>query len=183
AVAEAPRELGVRGPRDATVARLAVDDALARGDREATLRRATRGHVPAAEVAARALLLERQELATEIASSVLAADPTASGAQMVKAAIAVTAGNAGKAADGLAKVSDQPPELCALLFADRLAIAAGNEAARAWLARITFTPMAAHDPLAGPLATDLVARGILPPRVGPAERVSATPGERPPAND
>ena len=61
-----------------------------------------------------------------------------------------------------AHVTDQPPEICALVFADRLATAAGPEIAKAWLARITRTPMAAHDPLAGPLAVDLASRGVLP---------------------
>jgi hypothetical protein len=174
-VTDAPRELGVIGPRDATVARLAVDEALARGDRDAALARATRGHVALAEVAARALVLDKRDLASAIASSVADADPGASGALMVKAALKSTgagsaAGTAGTAAtagatkahaEAMAHVTDQPPELCALVFADRLATAAGADVARTWLARITRIPMAPRDPIGGPLAVDLATRGVL----------------------
>ena len=158
-----PRELGVVGPRDPNVARLAVDEALVRGDRAAALACATRGHVALAEVAARALLLDKKELAASIAGSVIDADPGASGAVMVKAALTSLGAGAGKArAEVLARITDQPPELCALVFADRLATSAGADVARQWLARITRTPMAARDPLGGPLARDLAARGVLP---------------------
>ena len=166
AVTDAPRELGVIGPRDATVARLAVDEALARGDKNAALARATRGHVPLAEVAARALLLDRRDIAGSVATSLASADPGASGASMVKAALksagAAPGSGKGPAPPVMADVSDQPPEICALVFADRLAVASGTEVARTWLARVTRTPMAARDPLAGPLAVDLAARGVLP---------------------
>ena len=180
-VADAPRDLGVVGPRDATVARLAVDEALARGDRLTALARATRGHVPLAEVAARALLLEHPDIATAIVTTVADADPGSSGAQMVKAALrsgaVVAAASPAKGRPDPAdrgRASDQPPEICALIFADRLAAAAGTEVARAWLAHITRTPMAAHDPLAGPLAVDLAERGVLPITELPAElRASA----------
>ena len=156
--------------RLATVARLAVDEALARGDRKTALARATRGHVSLAEVAARALLLEQKEIAGAIAGTVVDADPGASGAQMVKAALKGQGPAPGKGRiDAMANVTDQPPEICALVFADRLATAAGSEVARAWLARITRTPMAPRDPLAGPLAVDLAARGVLPIESLPAE--------------
>lgn len=164
---DAPREMEVLGPRDATVARLAVDEALVRGDRLVALTRATRGHVALAEVAARALVLDQREIATTIATQVADADPGASGAAMVRASLkGVTA--------GFAHVTDQPPELCALVFADRLATAAGSDVARQWLARITRTPMSARDPVAGPLAVDLAARGVLPVADLPVElRASA----------
>jgi len=152
---DAPRELEVVGPRDATVARLAVDEALVRGDRLAALARATRGHVALAEVAARALVLDQREIASAIATQVADADPGASGAAMVKASLK-------GATASFAHVTDQPPELCALVFADRLATAVGADVARQWLARITRTPMSAHDPVAGPLAVDLATRGVLP---------------------
>jgi len=164
AIADAPRDLEVRGPRDATVARLAVDEALARGVREAALARATRGHVPLAEVAARALLLDQKEIATSVVTAQIDADPNASGAQMVRAALRTAPPTtAPRAPDVLARVTDRPPEICALVFADRLAATAGNEVARDWLARITWTPMALRDPLATPLARDLTARGVRAP--------------------
>ena len=161
-LADAPRELEVVGPRDATVARLAVDEALVRGDHLMATARATRGHVPLAEVAARALVQGQREIATAIATQVTNADPGASGAAMVKAALV-------GATNGFAHVTDQPPELCALVFADRLATAAGPDVARQWLGRITWTPMSSRDPVAGPLAVDLAARGVLPVADLPAE--------------
>jgi hypothetical protein len=154
-LADAPRDLEIVGPRDGTVARLAVDEALMRGDRAAATARATRGHVPLAEVAARALVENQREIAASLAAEVTAADPGASGAAMVKASLA-------GATTGFAHVTDQPPELCALVFADRLATAAGADVARQWLGRITRTPMSSRDPVAGPLAVDLAARGVLP---------------------
>lgn len=178
-LADAPRELGVIGPRDATVARLAVDEALVRGDRPVALARATRGHVPLAEVAARALLLDKRDIAVAIASSVADADPGASGAGMVRAALMASAAGSGKPrADGVAHITDQPPELCALVFADRLATAAGAEVARQWLARITRTPMVGRDPLGGPLAKDLAERGVLPVTDLPAELRASSPRAR-----
>lgn len=177
AVSDAPRDLQVIGPRDPTVARLAVDEALARGDRPGALARATRGHVSLAEVAARALLLEQKDIAASVANAVAAADPGASGAQMVKIALkgaAPGAGPAAVAAAGKARVellavTDQPPELCALVFADRLATSAGAEVARGWITKIERAPMAAHDPLGGPLAVDLATRGVLPVDSLPAD--------------
>ena len=155
ALVDAPREMEVLGPRDGTVARLAIDEALVRGDRLVALARATRGHVALAEVAARALVQGQREIAAAVATQVTEADPGASGAAMVKASLqGVTS--------GFAHVTDQPPELCALVFADRLATAVGADVARQWLARITRTPMSARDPVAGPLAVDLAARGVLP---------------------
>jgi hypothetical protein len=171
AISDAPRELGVIGPRDATVARLAVDEALARGDGATALARATRGHVPLTEVAARALVLDRRDVAAAVAASIASADPRASGALMVQEALKSAApgptSSAGKpvpAAAGVATalVTDQPPEICALVFADRLAATSGTAVARGWLARVTRTPMTPNDPLAGPLAVDLASRGVLP---------------------
>ncbi len=160
AVADAPRELGVVGPRDATVARLAVDEALARADKATALARATRGHVSLAEVAARALLLDHKDLAQAIASSVTDADPSSSGALMVKLA-SRAAPTTSAIPSALLAPKDQPPELCALVFADRLAQQTNVETARGWLTKVTRTPMPERDPLALALATSLAAKGIL----------------------
>jgi len=181
AVADAPRALGVLGPRDAVVARLAVDEALARGDEVKARARATRGHVDLAEVAARAALLDRREIAASLVATVSDADPSSSGAQMVKASLRSTGGGSPGAAakvrppEGLGRVADRPPELCALLFADSLAAAAGPDVAREWLAQIVRTPMPANDPLAAPLAADLVKRGVLPAEIATEGRGAAQP--------
>lgn len=166
AITDAPRSLGVVGPANPTVARLAVDEALARGDKATALARATRGHVPLAEVAARALLLDQRDIAATIASSVAEADPGSSGARMVKAALG---GTSKPSAQDIAHVTDRPPEICVLVLADRLASAASPEVAREWLARIERTPMAAHDPIGAALTKDLAARGVLPQREAPTD--------------
>ena len=96
----------------------------------------------------------------------IAAEPGASGAQMVKLALETggpipsPAGAPAKARE-LPAATDLPPEICALVFADRLATSAGAEVARGWLVETERTPMALLDPLAGPLAVDLATRGVL----------------------
>jgi tetratricopeptide (TPR) repeat protein len=162
AIADSPRELLVRGPRDATVARLAVDEALARGDEATATARATRGRVELAEVAARAVVLERREVAARIARVVAHADPGSSAAHMVLAALTGSS-KSHHPGDVLVKVGDEAPEICALVLADRIAESAGADAARTWLSKVSRRAMAAHDPLAGPLAVDLAARGVLGP--------------------
>lgn len=172
AIADSPRALGVIGPTNPTVARLAVDEALARGDKATAVARATRGHVSLPEVAARALVLDQRDIATSVAQSVADADPGSSGARMVKAALG--GGSAKPAVPDLAHVTDRPPEICALVLADRIASAAGPEVAREWLARIERTPMAAHDPIGAALTKDLIARGVLPQRAAePAPHAAA----------
>lgn len=170
AVADAPRALSVKGPRDATVARLAVDEALSRGDERRALLRATRGHVSLMEVAARAFLLKQSEIAHHAVRIVLDADPSASGARMVSVVLA----KEGRAAQSHLAATDTPPSICAFVFAEYLAASAGSEAARNWLAQVVRAPMPALDPLAGPLAVDLVTRGILPRDALPAELLHLT---------
>ncbi|MCL2723750.1 MAG: hypothetical protein FWD69_04875 [Polyangiaceae bacterium] len=158
-LADASRELGVRGPRDPTVARLAVDEALARGDLPTASARATRGRVSLAEVAARALLLGERAAALSIAQTVARADPGASAAHMILDALA--SADSVSVHPRLARVTDRPPQVCVLVFADRLARLAGAEIARSWLERVRWTPMAAHDSLTGSLLVDLAARGVV----------------------
>ncbi|MCL2776399.1 MAG: hypothetical protein FWD73_00235 [Polyangiaceae bacterium] len=167
ALADAPRELGVRGPRDPTVARLAVDEALARKALDVALVRATRGRVPLAEVAARALLLGDRAAALSVARTVARADPGADAAHMVLATIASMAPKEDVeviSSSGPDEVVSESPEICALVFADRLARLAGVEIARSWLDRVGRVPMAPHDPLGGPLLVDLAARGVVAPK-------------------
>lgn len=159
AVADVPQDAGGSGPRDPTVARLAVDDAVLAGDPARIERRAVRVHVALAEVAARALLLDRRELAGRLARDVTSADPKAPGAQMVLAALATKPPQPSSAPAS----SDPAPEACVLVFADALASTSNAEVARAWLARVERTPMALHDPVVSPLAVDLAARGVLAP--------------------
>lgn len=163
AVADAPAASGIRNVHDATVARLAVDEAILAGHVDRAMSRATRGHVPVAEVAGRALILERPEIAVTLARDVVQADPASGGAAMVLAAASARDGKIlappPKTREG---PTDRPPAACVLVFAERLAAMNGNssELARAWAARVGPAPMAAHDPVTGPLAVDLAARGV-----------------------
>jgi tetratricopeptide (TPR) repeat protein len=141
AVADAPAELGVRNVHDTTVARLAVDEALVRGDLARAERRAVRGHVSRAEVAGRAALLEHAKEASALASEILRADPSDAGAAMVVGAPAKSA---------------SAPAPCAFAMAQRLP----DEAARAFMAGVAIEPLPPHDPL-GSALVDLAVRGVV----------------------
>jgi tetratricopeptide (TPR) repeat protein len=167
-IADVPADRGGSGPRDATLARLAVDDAILGGDQPKVERRAVRAHVALSEVAARAVLLDRRDLATKIAKQVNAADPKSSGAQMVLAAVAALNAKPKEVTPpgppAKAGVShDSPPEACVLVLADVIASTSNADTARAWLARVQRTPMAPVDPVVAPLAVDLAARGVIAP--------------------
>jgi hypothetical protein len=76
---------------------------------------------------------------------------------------------------------ERAPALCALVFADRLADVAGVDAARAWLAKVPREATAPHDPLAGPLAVDLAARGALAPsELSPGQKLELAARRREP---
>lgn len=153
ALVDAPDELGVVGPHDRTVARLAVDEAIVRSDRVAIERRTTRVHMDLGEAAARAILLERPELAHRIADAVLGAEPTAACAEMAAVAmsvrIRVRGAERGAGADA-----------CVLVVAERLAAMGNADAARVWARRMGIS-VSPQDPVTGPVAVDLAARGIL----------------------
>lgn len=182
-IADVPEDRGGAGPRDATLARLAVDDAILTGDQAKVERRGVRGRVPASELAARAMLLDRRDLATTIAKGVTAADPKSSGAQMVLAALAALE----KKPREIPPHHDSPPEACALVLADVIASTSNAETARAWLARVQRTPAPPLDPVIAPLVVDLAARGVLVPddlaieqRIELAARRRETPPALPP---
>ncbi|MBX3233463.1 MAG: hypothetical protein KIT84_37830 [Labilithrix sp.] len=190
ALADAPAELGPVRVQDATVARLAIDEALARGDVRAAERRALRGHVALAEVAGRALLLEEDAIATTLARRVLEADPANSGAAMVLAATGARLTDAtkpgasaakppgvgdaakpgggadaaklgGGLADAVVAATDRPAAACVLGLAARLAGRGDVEAARGFVARVEPDGIAPHDGVVGPVAVDLAVRGAL----------------------
>jgi tetratricopeptide (TPR) repeat protein len=68
-------------------ARLALDDAIARGDVDLVRRRASRSRLPLDEAAGRALLAGKVDLARALAAPVVAADPSARGCRLVLAAV------------------------------------------------------------------------------------------------
>lgn len=155
AVADAPADLGVRNVRDATVARLAIDEAIARGDMDRAERRAVRGHVARAEVAARALLLERAIEAFALAAHVIEADPTDTCAAMVGAAIAPADSRFRRPVGGSA------PALCALGLASRLAARGEIDGARSFITGVSLDRLSPHDPL-GAALVELAVRGVVP---------------------
>lgn len=158
AVLDVPPEREVPGPRDAVVARLAVDDALARGDEERAASRALRGRVPRSELAARALAFDRKAFAERIATELAEADPGAGAARMVLSAIE---GRGRGLVPDLHRATDVPPLVCALAAADRLARAEGAEAARVWMAEVRRGPALAGDPLSESWLVSLAARGVV----------------------
>jgi tetratricopeptide (TPR) repeat protein len=191
-LADVPADLGIGRIHDPSVARLAVDEAILRGDLERAERRATRGHVPLSEVAARALILERPDLAASLAHGVLGADPNAGCASMVLAAIGARDPSMRDRARGRDIATDRPAAACVLVFAERLAALGGTESARLWMAGITASPdgqhlaMAPHDPVTAPLAVDLAARGVINEGALPLElrlELAARRRESPPAVD
>ncbi len=147
--------------------RLAVDDALAQGDARAVELRATRAHVDLEEVAARALLAGRRDLARGLASIVLRADPDASGMRLVLAAcdgedVAGTASDVrrhGARASGAALVA----------FGVAVVRAVSPEDARATLAAIVHGPVVAGDDRVVRPAVELTSRGALDAGALPAE--------------
>jgi hypothetical protein len=160
AIADAPRDRGHRGPRDVVVARLAVDEAILRGDPEALRRRAARGHVLLVEAAARAVAQGKLDLGAAVARELAAADPGALGPALVLAASAPGALALPEAAPG---THDTPPALCAYVLAVRIEGTSGPEAARAWLARTAYVPPPPGDALVAGLGARLAKRGALPP--------------------
>lgn len=158
AVLDASPERDVPGPKDAVVARLAIDDALVRGDDDRAAARALRGRVPRSELAARALAFDRKVFAERVATQLADADPGAGAARMVLAAIE---GRGRGPVPDLHRATDLPPLVCALVAADHLARVQGIEAARAWLTEAPRGPTLAGDPLAESWLVSLAARGVV----------------------
>lgn len=155
---------------DALVARMAIDDGLAHGDRDAALRRAGRTHVPLSEVAARALAIGEPAIAREVANLVVSADPSDVSARLVLAA----AGEANqdlrvvqKALVG-AQPSNPPNGAAELVFARALARVGSDAVARSFAAA-PVTDLLGGDALLVPLAVDLAARGVIGDRALPVE--------------
>jgi tetratricopeptide (TPR) repeat protein len=160
-------------------ARLAVDDAIAKGDVEAVRRRATRVRLELDEAAGRALLTQDARLARALVSVVARADPTARGARLVLAA----AGEVGVSAD--AQTGDAPSASAALVAYGAAVVRATPERARAILSALRPGEIVAGDDLVVRRAVELVSRdaldaALLPPD-GAAE-LAAIRGETPPVD-
>lgn len=175
-VGDLPDALGIRGPHDPVVARLALDEAILREDVAAIERRAVRFHVDLGEAAARALLQEHPALARRLGDGVLGADPSAACATMA----AVAAGQKLRV-----RSSAGAADACVLAVASRLAATGNVAAATSWTRQLGVV-VAPRDPVTGPVAVDLAARGVLAAGTLPTAlriELAARRREAPPALD
>jgi hypothetical protein len=141
-------------------ARLAVDEALARGDVAAARARATEARVALDEVAGRALLLGQLAAAKRIASDVASAEPGNLGARLVLAA------SPGGDVLGVSRSLDggtagAVPSAALVAFGEVLVHAVSPAAARQTLIRIAHRPFVPGDDRVVRGAIALVARGVL----------------------
>jgi hypothetical protein len=145
--------------RLALAARLAVDEAVGRGDAGAVRRRSTRGRLPLDEAAGRALLGGQRGLARELASVHASADPAALGARLV---LAVIDGRDLGAVAPLVHTGDAPASSAAIVAFGIAAIRAGASAdARSALGAMPWRPIVPGDDRVVRPAVDLASRGAL----------------------
>jgi hypothetical protein len=160
ALADASGADGLWAPTAAArplVARLAVDDAIARNDAASTRLRATRTHLGLDVAAARAALAGRDSMALALADEVLDADPHAVCARAVVDAL--SAGNVSAAAT---RPWVEVPLECEIVLARAIADGASDSAAARVFSATPHAAMPAGDALVTPLAAALAARGIMP---------------------
>jgi len=173
------------GSRYPLAARLAVDEAIARGGAAAVEARASRARLSLDEVAARALLSGKPDLARELVSTMARADPSALGASLV---LAVAQGRdvpgAARAAGG-----DAPAVAGAVLVAFGAALwhLAAPQQVREALGRVKHDRIVDGDDRVVRAAVELAARGVLSatalPADGLAELAALGPGTPLPARD
>lgn len=166
--------------RSRAVHAAALDQALLEGEPEAVVRRATMTHLGLEEASARALAFGAPELARELASRRLAAEPTSTAAALVMALAAAdlarraprveeTAADPSLALARLPPLTRPLPSALSIELTERLARAGGVEAARRFLAEVPREPVAGADALLVPRVADLAARGIAAPEALPPE--------------
>lgn len=201
------RRLTAGGP---VVARLAVDDALARsGDADRARRRGVSAHLAGDVVAARALLLGRADLALALAQPIVQADPRAVGARLVLAAAAYDAsarddalallrasfpvdappspeGRSPKPSEDAAALAPEPlaPDVL-LAFLQVIARTSGAGAARAIAERFPVEAWGPGDEPLVSLGVALARAGALPVEMLPADgriELAVRSGQPPPAS-
>jgi Tfp pilus assembly protein PilF len=162
AVAASAVEAG-EGPFDADkrplAARLAVDEAIGRGEAPAVMLRATRTRVGLEEAGARALLAGQRDLARAVVAGLVAADPGAIGARMVLAA------SEGRDLVGAAwevrKHGAHASAATVVAFGEAAGRALSPADARATLAAVVHAPAVLGDDRVVRTAVELVTRGAL----------------------
>ncbi len=162
-VAAAAAEAG-EGPmaedRAPLASRLAVDEAIGRGDADAVRLRATRARVTLEEAAARALLAGRRDLASQIALEVTRADAGRRG----RAPRARRGRGPGPRRRGAGGATRQPagcPAPASPRSARRSSTPSRPEEARATLAAVVHAPIASGDDRVVRPAVELASRGAL----------------------
>lgn len=152
------------------VARLAVDEALARRDANAARRRATSAHLGLDVVAGRALLLGDAELARDLAEPLVLADPRATGARMVLATATARLGDGDRFArmldlarlgGGESRGGSRVVPEALLPFARLAGGMASPEAAHRVLEWCSPAAILPGDALVTGVAVDLAALGVL----------------------
>jgi tetratricopeptide (TPR) repeat protein len=144
--------------------RLAVDDAIDRGDDSAARRRASRARVALEEVAARFLLAGSGAKALAIAREVKDADPGALGAELVIDAIEGAGAGAGAGPDPRRHptASGAPASAASwIAWGGALSRRMSAEAARSVLAAVPHESLVPGDERVERAAVDLAARGVL----------------------
>jgi hypothetical protein len=146
--------------RSAFVVRLALDEALARGDEATTRARASRGRVPLEEAAARGQLLGQTTLARRIAGDVVRAEPANLGARLVLAA------SEGGDVLGACRLVTEGPSVqvsgaAFVAFGETLVHAVSVVEARRTLTHLAHARLVDGDERVSSGATALVSRGAL----------------------
>jgi hypothetical protein len=147
--------------------RLAVDDAIARGDAAVLRRRAARGRLSLEEAAGRALLAGQVSLARDLAAEVAGADPHASGARLVLA----VADRAALAPFAASRSGDAPVSAATFVaFAGALHRTGAADAATL-LAGIAHASILPGDDLVLRPAVELAAGGLVPAEILPPDGI------------
>jgi tetratricopeptide (TPR) repeat protein len=143
----------------ALASRLAVDEAIARGDAEATRRRATRARVSLEEAAGRAWLAGQRAMAHDLAAEVVTADPTARGARLV---LAAESSRDLASAASEARPGDSPASAASFVaFGLALVRVSSADQARAALGAVVHDAAVAGDDAVERAQVDLAASGAL----------------------
>jgi len=154
--------------------RLAVDEAIVRGDADATRRRATRARIGPDEAAARALLHDRPALALDLAIESARADPDDLGSCLVLGAVGKGSAVAGcsdvfGAAAAIRKNPRRLPAVVWVAFARAAMRVMGPGGARTALVGVDHEGAVAGDDVVCRAAVALALRGAIDARELPAE--------------
>jgi tetratricopeptide (TPR) repeat protein len=147
-------------------ARLSVDQAIAERGEAVAVARATRVRVTLEEVAARALLAGERELAREVASSLLRADPEAFGASLLLAAVD---GDVFRVRAEVRRSAQPVSGAAWVVLGTAMLQAEPREAVRSTLAALAHDSIESGDELVVRPAVELAFRGVIDAGALPVE--------------